>query len=787
MRKIILFNQTDNLYQHFKSLKSDQFPTKIICPSPTHSDVLRSNLGIHSNDFQVITIAKFVKDELIALLDEAILENFKGKADLKLLMATIFKRLMPEHSFDAFDLSFNLLTDLRSFSVNDDVLESVLDQYNSDIKRSVLGMHKVLEQLGIFDEHKSYFTLAEKLRAGDLPIEYPIEKRLVFYGFDFLAPSQVDLLKAYAIRDEVLIPVFEEVYSSKTQMDWISWLGEDEVEVIDSKIESSGFNINLFPKNYLSKVLSHKLNKESDVVLAEKSLSLENLVQTSVDKVSAKVKTEFLTQELNYLVNLFDTQESWSSEEVNQLVKTETEKYLASNKFSALKVMQLFHAAYTDFSELNDEDCKLDQFFLKIIFEVVELNLPRVSMLTDNKAAKIHLFGLSEIEMVSFSKDVYLCITSESGALNSSVTPYIEGVEEYLANLGPLRSSDLEVKISINKVRSFLNKGNVNILLESGFISESLEWSSVFTINGETYKDQASDFILLPFTDGSRYFEWPKLESPLQTLRKSASRLQTYIDCPKRYRFQYIEKLSPNYDFEDKLTKLELGNIEHNVIESYVNKYNEYSYDDHINVIKEEIGQILHQRKLDNLTMVEVENEVIALTTPCIQILCKIKSVGKYQIRFEVNLTEFSDADISGRIDCLITSEDETYILDFKRGSGSIPSKKDVAEFSKIQLWFYLNYTPLSENITYGYINLSELDKSQVYSTQVESNVVSEYFAIKVHEAKGFEDALKAYQDYEDSLEQKILSDITFAPNPRNDQACMFCDLNTVCSKGAAL
>jgi hypothetical protein len=779
MRKIILFNQTDNLYQHFKSLKSDEFPTKIICPSPTHSDVLRSKLGIHSRDFQVITIAKFVKDELIALLDESILENFKGKAQLKLLMASIFKRLMPNHNFDAFDLSFNLLTDLRSFSVNDDVLESVLEQYNSDIKRSVIGMHKVLEQLDIFDEHKSYFTLAEKLRAGDLPIEYPIEKRLVFYGFDFLAPSQVDLLKAYAIRDEVLIPVFEEVYHSKTQMDWISWLGEDEVETIDENVQLGDLNISLFPKNYLSKVLNYKVSTESEVVLGEKSLSLENLIQTSVDKVSAKVKTEFLQEELHYYINLLEAKDDWSSEEIENLLRAETEKCLASQRFTHLKVLQLIHEAYGDFRSLNDDEVVLDSFFLKVLLEVVELNLPRVNMLTDNRDAKINLYSLSEIEMVDFEREVYLCISSESNGLSSKVTPYIEGVEEYLANLGPLRSSDLEVKLAINKVRSFLNKGNVNIILESGFLKESLEWSSLID-----YKERPEDFILLPFTEGSQYFEWPNLDKPLEKIRKSASRLQTYIDCPKRYRFQYIEKLSPNYDFEDKLTKLELGNIEHNVIEAYVKKYDQYSFETHISVIRDEINMVLHARELAHLTQVEVENEVIALTAPCIENLCKLKAQGRYDIRFEVNLTEFSEEDISGRIDCLITNDEETFILDFKRGSGSIPSKTEVAEFSKVQLWFYLNYTPLNKNVTYGYINLSELEKSQVYSTQIDENIIADIFAIKVHEAKGFTDALKAYQSFEENLEKQILSDITFAPKPRNDKACMYCDLSTVCSKG---
>ena len=73
----------------------------------------------------------------------------------------------------------------------------------------------------IVDEHKSYFLLSEKLRSSNVPVDYPTERNLVFYGFDFLSASQVDLFKSLALRDDVHIPIYKTVFEKDNNISLI--------------------------------------------------------------------------------------------------------------------------------------------------------------------------------------------------------------------------------------------------------------------------------------------------------------------------------------------------------------------------------------------------------------------------------------------------------------------------------------------------------------------------------------------------------------------------------------
>ena len=110
------------------------------------------------------------------------------------------------------------------------MLEAVLENYDEHLASGVLWLHRFMNELDLIDEHRSYFLLAETLRQGDLPVEYIVDKKLIFYGFDFMTASQVDLLKALALRDEVVIPFYSEAYKQTNNFDWINWFDEYNME-----------------------------------------------------------------------------------------------------------------------------------------------------------------------------------------------------------------------------------------------------------------------------------------------------------------------------------------------------------------------------------------------------------------------------------------------------------------------------------------------------------------------------------------------------------------------------
>lgn len=776
MRKIILFNQTDNLYRYINQFATSNKETLIITPSPNYSDMLRSKLVAHHRGFKVITVAKFIRDELKALFDDEILGNFKGKSELLLELSSVFKRMFPHEDYAFFEQSFTLLTDFRSFSLNADVLESILDNYPPKMKHAVLGMHQVLESLGYFDEHKSYFTLSERLRAGDLPIEYQAEKELIFYGFDFLAPSQVDLLKSYSIRSNVYIPVYESVYAKKSHLDWVEWVQCDESQKIDKPRELENLQVKTYPKNYLSKVLKKEISQideQTQLLLSQKKLNIETLVMSSIDHVHVKIPMEFMQEDV---INVYEIlKKKLKQRDLSELFIELSSKALKNEDFKQYKVISLFNDTYNEWLSIKGDDDILSEFNLKIFKEVVLLDLPRVSLLSTNTKNKIKLFDLQNIESIEEGKPLYFALASQFSNFKSSVTPYLEGVEKYLATIGPIRNSELEKQVILAKVRNILAYNKLTVLLEDGLVEEDIDISSLFN-------DESSHFekANLDLEKKTQYPEYKKVDN--FEFIPSATSLQTYIDCPRQFRLKYIEGFQRITTYTDKLNKLELGRIEHAVIEKFVKKHDRYNEDDLKSLIDYEITNSFRDKELKSASLSEVRVEVESLTRPIIEKLFKLIHTGKFKVDFEINL---DDKNVKGSIDCVLRSDEEIFLLDFKRGEFSIPSKKDFLDFAKLQVWFYLNHfaNPQDTPMTFGYVNLSQNDKSLLFSNYDNTSLLAELLETKQYQIEDFPGVMSEYKSFEIETTQRIQADRNFIPQARKTLICEYCEFANYCEK----
>ena len=270
MLKILQIEKTQDFF-NYQNNNPDQL--SVVSPNPQMADLVRGKFADLGTEAESITISKFIKNELNSLEIDEILENYKGKSELTLLLGAIWKKIGKNPDPVQFNKAFNLLTEFRSFSLSEQVLETVLDQYDSGLKESVLWLHRFLEQLEIVDEHKSYFLLSEKLRTSDLNPSYPQDRQIVFYGFDFMAASQIDMLKSLALRNDVHIPIYKDVLKKSQNIDWINWFDEHNLEIIDisEKLESqSELETSFFPKGYFSKAL--------------KNLNIKNIKFSSRDK-----------------------------------------------------------------------------------------------------------------------------------------------------------------------------------------------------------------------------------------------------------------------------------------------------------------------------------------------------------------------------------------------------------------------------------------------------------------------------------------------------------------------
>lgn len=778
----MLFNQSDNLYEQGLAVLESGL---VIAPSPQMADIIRRRLAPHNSNIDVLTISKFLRDELGVLVGDDVSENYRGKSELLLLLSTLWKKLeIPESSYELFQRCFKLLTDLRSFSMSSDVLETALEHFDENIALGTIRMHQVLEHLDIYDEHRSYFQLSEQLRSGDIPITYETERNLVFLGFDFLSASQVDLLKAYSIRDNVIVPAYEQVYNSLSDLDWLKWLDVDgtEKDVIDSARDKVQLRYSNFPKNYLSKALKQELEQPGEentqVVLGERNSSFEKIQQAILLPSSFKSPVEILDDKIEWLYNQLVQKNIVETPNLLSELDEVWESLVEQQDFRGLRAVQLMKSIVTGWKELSDDNETVTSFDYKILKEALKLDAPRVFQTTlSSESLAVELKSLKELDDVKGNYKKIFCISSEFSSPKTSVTQYTEGVEKYLGSIGPLRRAELEFVALQEKLMDALDEKSF-FLIEEGALGSDQGWSSFFEKVESTHEQSK-----LEFGKKSSYEESPVARKDLSEDRLSATRLQTYLDCPKKFYFKYALDYQPRYKYEDRLDPLELGQIQHATIENYVDTFKSYVFEEHEKLVLRMISEHSKSKNLDNSSLVESKLETINNTKRVIEGLFEIKSKPGVSVLFEQKIKE---SGISGSIDCIIETQEDILLLDFKRGAGSIPSQTAFKKFDKIQLWFYANHWSLKDKrVALGYICLSDLEMSQIYYSSDDSKALFKGIleARSVSLSKNFSELFEAYKKYESDSYSKLLNDSSFPARPLEPKICNYCDLNKICSR----
>jgi len=149
----------------------------------------------------------------------------------------------------------------------------------------------------------------------------------------------------------------------------------------------------------------------------------------------------------------------------------------------------------------------------------------------------------------------------------------------------------------------------------------------------------------------------------------------------------------------------------------------------------------------------------------------------------------------NGSIDLMLRGPTSMGLLDFKRTGFSIPSKSELQQFEKLQLWFYLNVLKnkkiWNENFknTIGYLNLSNPAQSLIITN--DEDLIGQ---IKTHPA--FEQIRSVYmydeewmQHFTDyvELEKNLLEQYDqiqqYQLTPRSPQVCDYCSVALVCPK----
>lgn len=792
MLKILEIDKTQEMFNYLAD-KCDEIKPVFIAPNPQVADTVRSRFDALGKQVESITISKFIKNELNMLFSEEELEgSYKGKADLILLLGSVWKKI-GKTQVSEFKRAFNLLTEFRSFTMSELVLETVLENYDDTLREGVLWLHGVLDQLDIIDEHRSYFLLSDRLREGSLPPEYPEDRSIIFYGFDFMTGSQVDLLKSFSIRNDIYIPFYKNAVARAQSSDWIKWLDEHNTEHIDLAVGSEKKNeldTITYPKNYLGKMLKTFCEHESSdfsIVLATKNLNQEELSEVPFHDYSTKIGVNLFEADFEEAFTVFE--KIYKADiDVNSVrvgLRNEIEQRAIRSEYRLVKCLLITLNKLNEWEALSDANNEVSDFDFAILKEATELDLPRL-----NRTALIQevtdksIYSLRDIEKIK-NKNVIMALNSNHGSIKGIGSNYSENVEKYLTSIGPIRRAELEVQIFKSKIAEFVDDNNVSFLVEDLLLEHDSSWSAVL----EEYEFINKD-IPLDFNKEAKYIP---LEIEHKTVQKmSASRLQKYIECPKKYYYTVIEKKSPEVQFDDELNVLELGQLEHKVIEDYFNENDTLIDGKLIELITENLNIFCDKKLIDAKNYRIYYIEVLSYTRKCIQSLYQLKESLDLNYQFEFAFRVGSEIKFNGSIDCL--AEDKigktTIIIDFKRSNRVFTSFSSIMAFEQVQLWFYLQRMKELEKINFdgdlaiGYVDLSDFENSMFFINNKELGINLKKMGInKIKVLDNFETYLDEYKEFENTYLEKLCSDNNFNANPLNAKSCDYCPLSAICSR----
>lgn len=797
-------------YKHLETLLKLNFDLssharwQVVCPNPTLADAFRNKMqsGADGVTLETTTVSKYLSD----LLSEAFPEKkVYRKSELFLMMATVWKMRFADQDPSLFHQAFEILTDLRSFTLNKQLIENLLELYHPVVSEAVKTFWLIMEDQEVLDEHQAYNDLNEHLLSPYNEDMDPDDiQGAIFLGFTHLSANQIEVLKSLGKTRTVYLPVPDVIMEHSQWTDWTKWIDTQSDKVITLEAEEENFSPTLktylFPKGRGNKVLNKLLEeREQSVLFFKKKVSFKEVLEVPsrqhffrsdaslFDHILVELKANLEDKFLNRRTPVVSADK----------IKEELEAFLKNfkgssfNDFKIFKVYQLVYKElekYVEYSEVNES---FGLFDFDILWQVIELNLPRNFNLPIISEPKNYILGLNDLHKIQKGEDIVFFVDGDHDLKGGGGANYPSEVQEILITLGPMRRSSLDVEFYQFYLKEHLGSGNITLVLESGLLDHDQNLNLLVEDFDLEYQESINPQSKVePFNlriDLANY-EPPKRVSP--------SRLQTYLECPRKYYFSYIEKLGQEPKRKESIDPRLLGQAEHEIVDSYLDRFDSLELDSLLELIDEVSLKTFPKDVLDSeILKEEIQVELLNYSQFLIAELLKLKKVdSELELLFE---QEFNTEDATGSIDLIIKSPRlGTMVLDMKRSSSSIPEKGKVNNYSSIQVLYYLkNYSvDWSEYTAFGYLNLSDLSQSLIYcpSQDVEETFketgflsLEEFADVKKNRKPvPYEDFFKGFDEFVEEKLSEFKRDETFLAKPSDTTACMFCPGKLICDRG---
>jgi RecB family exonuclease len=771
--------------------------TWVITPDPSSADLFRAGLVSSSLPaLEVMTISSLIS-KLMEQISDCPGER-RRKSELLPLLATIWKIKGQSLQFNSFLEIFNLFTELRSFSVQvhlfDDILEILPGQQGEVVKL----FWDTLDEMKILDEHAEVSMLATLLK-NDQSLKLP--RGILFWGFNHFNGNQVDLIKSLSLWVDVEIPIHEKTYKEKKSTDYISWLETqvDNAEECEAKELKPRVDILHFGSGRLAETMKVFLENKrvSHIVLSDKKISHAMRMEIPVKNLLVKTDCDLFSGELNKLkdyvsekVSSTDSQCSAVEIKKHSLLykKKAIENKMAPN-FRAYKVAELFESALEDYEQISVHNEVLTDFDIEVLIEIVSLNQPRAfSMPVGLMNFEKKLYSLAQLQEVPDGAEVVMCISGRYSPILRSTNSLSFEMAQKLSSVGPIQNPRLEFLTYKTEILDLFCRARLTVLIEAELEESDLGWKEILDecqLNSIAQKSYKKMIKSTPWT----------LINSTKDFKLSASRLQVYKECPRKYYHVYLEPFQVEIIKEHQLEARELGELEHKVVELAYKENIRAESTELLVFVQNHLDQLLKEnnKKIGVHQYRIYQDEVYVLASNglhFVERLSRLKDV--ISIEFELRLERlFPEKKVRGSVDLLVKTKRGLLIIDFKRSAGSIPaSATALARFEKIQLWFYLSrlVSSVDEVIGLGYFNLSDPEQSLLICPEdnitLELNEIVSDINCKFSKSRiDLDQVLKDYQDFERVLATKLMTDKEFKIQPEDENSCTYCDVQMICPR----
>ena len=768
MLKIIPFD--NHISSIYKELDTDKNWTAVT-PSPLKSDILReifTSSGMA--DISTITISKFIKDNLPK--EEA---ERKSKSELLMELWTLWKLKVSE-DFNSFRYSFDLFTEIRSYSLEFAIAEEIKEYIGEETYFGLQVFHQYFESSNVIDEQKSYELVGTNYLGSQ-------DQGFIIWGFDHLNSVQIDMLKSISEKSDVVIPLSKEIFNGLDTFDWPTWLTTNEFK-FDEEPSSVKVRAYQVPKGRLSEYLDLIVPEDENYTLIDFNKSAE-LTQTSSflrDNLESKTNIDIFSivvrSIFNGLFKDFNWSEQYSQIEIDTYLEKKQFSFLSDSHMREFKVISELRKLILKFSEYSDANIKLSWSDLLIVREVLGLDLPRTSIVSLVKDPIVRFLSRDSLGQ-SFGPHSFLFIDSESDKSLRDNSPYSADILSVFSAYGPSQNKKFESMVIAADLLNFVESGG-SFIYEEGAFEDSFEWERIL-------KNFELEIIELE-TQMKKVAPIVEVAEGGVLGKMSATKIQSYLDCPRKYAYEYINRINLLVRAETSITPDLKGIVEHLLIERYCEQNTEYSEVNHRELARHILSEEIKSNNLyvSKLTFDSALEEIIAYTSFITQRLIEIKKDFGAKLTFEYDLSLVDDS-VNGRIDLIVEVGGKIVVIDFKRSSFGVPSKKDFEGLSKVQMWFYLKRVKIKNPnlVGMGYISLSVFDESLIYTLSDEVWVERLFDGLKVHQFKSeLSDMMNDYDKLEEITIEKMNEDQYYLATPIDLKVCDFCVANSVCTRG---